>query len=288
MNPYSKIIRAYLDLTKPRILSMVLVTAALGFILAKKEIDWHVLMGLLSGVALVCAGAGVLNNYLEREVDSKMLRTRQRPLPAGIISAPRALNFGILLILGGVSLLWGQVNLLTAFLGLLSAFLYVLVYTPMKRMTWLNTSIGAIPGALPPVGGWAAATGEVSLGAWVLFFILFFWQHPHFYAIAWMYKEDYERGGFKMLPVVEPDGQRTFQHIIVHLLVLIPVSLLPSYLGMSGQVYFWGTLVGGIGMLIVAWMFTSSGTFINAKRLLKASVIYLPVLLILIILDVKI
>lgn len=283
-----KILSAYLELTKPRILTMVLVTTTLGFFLGGRGIhSTPALLFLLLGVALVCAGSAALNHYLERDVDSKMARTRHRPLPTGIIQPADALGFGIILILGGVFILWCKVNLLTAFLSLLSAFLYVLVYTPMKRISWLNTSIGAIPGALPPMGGWAAATGEVSLGAWVLFAILFAWQHPHFYAIAWMFKEDYQRGGLKMLPVVQPSGQATFLQIIVFSLLLIPISLLPAILGISGNFYFWGALVLGILMLGFGGILALSKSVADARKLLKASVVYLPLLLLLIILDVK-
>ncbi|MDO8580308.1 MAG: heme o synthase, partial [Candidatus Omnitrophota bacterium] len=229
---------AYLELTKPRILSLVLVTTALGFFLGGKGVfSWGTLIYLLIGASGVCAGSGVLNQYLERDVDCLMLRTQKRPLPTGIISPSEALSFGIILILAGLIVLCLKVNLLTAFLGILTAFLYVLVYTPLKKISWLNTTIGSIPGAIPPMGGWAAATNNLDLGAWVLFFILFLWQHPHFYAIAWMCKEDYKRAGFKMLPVVDPDGISTFRQIIIYSLILIPVSLVPSFIGISGKIY---------------------------------------------------
>src|SRR3990167_1983382 len=228
----SPMIAAYIDLTKPRILTLVLVTTTLGFFLGGRGIHSFIeLFFLLLGVALVCAGSAVLNHYLERDIDAKMLRTRNRPLPMGVIQPADALIFGIVLILAGVFTLWWKTNLLTAFLSLLSAFLYVLVYTPMKRISWLNTTIGAIPGALPPVGGWAAASGNLESGAWALFLIMFIWQHPHFYAIAWMFRDDYRRGGFKMLPVVDPSGQKTFLQIILFALILIPVSGLPSVIG---------------------------------------------------------
>ncbi len=284
----SSCLSAYLELTKPRILVLVLVTTTLGFFLGGRGISsLNALFFLLLGVALVCGGAATLNHYLERDADSKMTRTRNRPLPTGRIQPADALVFGIILILCGVFILWWKANLLTAFLSLLSAFLYVLVYTPMKRISWLNTSIGAIPGALPPMGGWAAATGDLSIGAWVLFAILFLWQHPHFYAIAWMFKEDYKRGGFKMLPVVEPSGRGTFLQIILFSLLLIPISVMPTLLGMSGKFYFYGALVLGISMLILGGILAFSKSTADARKLLKGSVIYLPILLILIILDVK-
>ena len=214
-----------------------------------------------------------------------MNRTRQRPIPSGAISPAEALSFGLVLVLLGVTLLAWRVNLLTGFLSLMTVFLYVLVYTPLKRVTWLNTFVGAIPGALPPVGGWAAATGSLDIGAWVLFLILFIWQHPHFYAIAWMYRDDYARGGFKMLPVVEPDGASTFQQILLYSLLLIPISLFPTIIGMSGWIYGGGVLVMGIGMLLVGLSVASSRSNQDAKRLLKASVLYLPAFLVLILID---
>jgi protoheme IX farnesyltransferase len=240
---------------------------------------------MLLGTALSSGGAAVLNNYIERDCDQKMHRTKTRPLPKGIITPPEALQFGLTLVLMGVTLLAWQVNLLTGFLSLLTVFLYVLVYTPLKRITWWNTVIGAIPGALPPMGGWTAATGHLDLGAWIVFLILFVWQHPHFYAIAWMYKDDYERGGFKMLPVVDPDGRSTFRQVIWFSVALLPVSLLPTYFGMAGMVYGWGIAILGIVMLMIGLNLQKSRSVQDAKRLLRASVIYLPLFFILILCD---
>ena len=280
------LLESYFELTKPRILLLVLITTTLGFFLGGKgTIDLLLLFKLLLGVALVCGGSATLNHYLERDADSRMVRTQNRPIPKGVISPANALLFGICLILSGVFLLWWEVNLLTSFLSLLAAFLYVLVYTPMKKISWLNTTIGAIPGALPPMGGWAAATGDVSTGAWVLFFILFTWQHPHFYSIAWMFKDDYKRGGFKMLPVVYPDGRLMFTQIKLFALFLIPISLLPTLLGMSGRLYFCGALLAGILFLIQGVILATTHSMEDAKKLLKASVIYLPVILFLIVID---
>jgi protoheme IX farnesyltransferase len=282
----SEKLSAYVCLTKPRILTMVLVMSAAGFFLGAKglqPLDTFVIM--LLGTALSSGGAAVLNNYIERDTDQYMHRTKTRPLPRGVISPPEALEFGITLVLMGVGLLAWQVNLLTGFLSLLTVFLYVLVYTPLKRVTWWNTVVGAIPGALPPMGGWTAATGSLDLGAWVLFLILFVWQHPHFYAIAWMYKDDYARGGFKMLPVVEPDGRSTFRQVIGFSLLLLPVSLLPTFCGMAGQVYAWGIFGLGLSMLVIGWNLFKSHSVHDAKRLLRASVIYLPLFFILILCD---
>lgn len=278
----------YITLMKPRILVMVLVTTVLGFFLGGRGISsYPLLFATLFGTALSCGGAGVLNQYLERDADLLMKRTKRRPIPSGQVSPANALVFGIILVLSGTVFLVAQVNLLTGFLALLTAFLYVLVYTPLKRTTWLNTVIGAIPGALPPLGGWSAATGGIELGGWILFLILFLWQHPHFYAIAWMYREDYERGGFKMLPVVEPDGRSTFRQIVLFSLLLLPVSVTPSLIGMSGTVYFVGSLIAGIALLRVGLSLSKSHSVGDARKLLRASIVYLPFLLALIVFDVK-
>lgn len=281
-----KNLRPYIELVKPRILSMVLVTTTIGYFLAAKGV--HPLSTLcltLLGVGSATGGAAALNNYLERDVDGKMERTRQRALPAGILQPSSALAYGISLVLLGLFVLVWAINLLTGFLVLLAAFLYVLVYTPMKRLTWLNTTFGAIPGAIPPLCGWAAATGRLDPGAWVLFLILFAWQHPHFYAIAWMFKDDYRNAGFKMLPVVEPTGVSTFRQTIFFSALLLGVSVLPTVIGMTGRVYCVGALVMGLALLAVGVLFTRSKSFLDARRLLKASVVYLPLLLLLIIVD---
>lgn len=279
-------VSAYVCLTKPRILVMVLVMSAAGFFLGAKglrPLDTFFLM--LVGTALSSGGAAVLNNYIERDCDLKMHRTKKRPLPAGLVTPSEALSFGLLLVLLGVTLLAWQVNLLTGFLSLLTVFLYVLVYTPLKRITWWNTVIGAIPGALPPMGGWTAATGNLDLGAWVLFLILFIWQHPHFYAIAWMYRDDYERGGFKMLPVVKPDGKSTFLQVIWFSVILIPASLLPTLFGMAGAFYAWGIALSGLVMFALGLNLWRTRSVHDARMLLKASVIYLPLFFILILGD---
>jgi protoheme IX farnesyltransferase len=276
----------YLELTKPRILVMVLVTTALGFLLGSAgHVAFARLLLTLLGVGAATGGAAALNNYLERDFDGKMVRTRARALPAGLIEPSRALNFGVGLVLAGVLLLAGTVNLLSGFLVLLAAFLYVLVYTPLKRITWWNTTFGAIPGAIPPMAGWAAATGHVGPGAWALFAILFAWQHPHFFAIAWMFRDDYRAGGFKMLPVIEPSGQKTVRLTLGFSLVLLGVSLLPSFIGMAGWFYLSGTLLIGLLILIGAIGFARDRSVANARRLLKSSILYLPLLLLFIVAD---
>ncbi len=277
-------VRDYLSMTKPRIGLMVLVVTSTGYFLASGGfLPVTTLFFTLLGTYLSCCGSAVLNNFIERDNDRKMERTKNRSLPAGRISPANALAFGVILVLLGVAILALQVNLLTAFLALLTSFLYVVVYTPLKKVSWLNTAVGAIPGALPPVGGWAAATGGLDIGAWVLFSILFIWQHPHFFAIAWIYREDYRRGGLKMLPCI--DETRTFSQVLFHCLLLMPVSLLPIYFGASGGAYFWGALLLGTLFLWSGIRFIVNATHQSAKRLLHASLFYLPGLLIFAVID---
>jgi protoheme IX farnesyltransferase len=280
------LMRGLVDMTKPRIVTMVLVTTTIGFFLG--GYGFHALreyLLTLVGVGLSAAGSAVLNNYIERETDLRMARTRGRVLPAGLIEPSLALALGATLVLWGVTVLVGGVNLLAGFLTLLTAFLYVLVYTPMKKLSWLNTSVGALPGAIPPMIGWAAATGELGAGAWILFAILFAWQHPHFYAIAWIFREDYRVAGFKMLSVVDPTGGRLVQHAVLYSVGLIAVSVLLSALRVTGSLYLWGAVALGLGMLAAAVVFARSRSGRDARRLLLASVIYLPALLLLIVAD---
>jgi len=276
----------YLELAKSRILSMVLVTTTLGFFLGGNGVRPlpRFLLTLL-GVGCATGGASILNNYLERNYDARMQRTRHRALPAGLIEPARALILGVSLVLFGVFLLVWAANLLTAFLVLLAAFLYVLVYTPLKRITWLSTSFGAIPGAIPPMAGWAAVTGRLDPGAWALFAILFAWQHPHFFAIAWMFRDDYGSAGFKVLPVIEPTGLRMVRLTLGFSLALLAVSLIPTLIGMAGWLYFSGALLMGFMILSVAVSFARHRSDGNARRLLRSSILYLPLLLLLILVD---
>ena len=276
----------YWEMTKPRIAFLVLVTAALGFFMGGQGIHapW-LFCSTLIGTALVSSGSAVLNQYLERDVDRLMERTRNRPLPTGRVKPGVAMCLGFALVLGGVFFLLFTVGLLTAFLALLSAFLYVVVYTPMKRYNWLNTSLGAVPGALPPVGGWTAATGSIDPGAIVLFLILFAWQHPHFYAIAWMCRDDYRRGGLKMLPVVEPDGKSTCWQIVGFSVLLIIFSVLPTFMELTGSLYLVGAVVLGVLFLASGLELSLSRSIPSARRVLKASVLYLPLLLALSVVD---
>lgn len=285
----NKTIASYIELTKPKIAIMVLVMTAFGFFLATPGVYTPGLLILtLIGTAMAGGGASVLNQYLERDIDARMERTRNRPLPSGDITPQAALYCGVFLAIGGCLLLLFTVNILAAFLALQSTFLYVLVYTPMKRLSWLNTSVGAIPGAMPPLIGWAAATGTLDYRAWILFAILYIWQHPHFYAIAWMYRDDYRAAGLKMLPIVKPDGRNMFQQVVWFSVLLIPVSLLPTFAHVTGWLYFTGALVTGLAFLATALRFIQTKTHLAAKTVLKASIIYLPALLLLILADTAI
>ncbi|MGH7550633.1 MAG: heme o synthase [Gemmatimonadota bacterium] len=275
----------WLILIKARITALVLVTAATGYVLGALEIDLGILVSLLVGVGLASAGAAALNQVYERDADARMVRTASRPVPAGRISPARGLAAGLLLSAGGVAWLAIGINALTGFLALLTIVLYIAVYTPLKPRTSLNTLVGAIPGAIPPVIGWTAATGSVGLGGWALFSILFLWQLPHFLAIAWMFKDDYARGGFPMLPVVDPAGGSTGRQAALYALALIPVSLTPTLLGLTGGVYFFGALALGVVFLAFGLGMAMDRGRKGARRLLLASVTYLPILLALLVLD---
>ena len=280
------ITRAYIELMKPSILIMVLITTLLGYYLSNEgAMSWIRLIWTLLGTSLSAGGAGALNQYLERDQDKLMDRTCNRPIPAGIIQPQNALLFGVSAVIMGSIILVMKINTLTGFLSLLTAFMYVLIYTPMKKLTWLNTSLGSIPGALPPLGGWTAATGNVDSGAWILFAILYLWQHPHFFAIAWMCKDDYQKAGFKMLPVIEPNGSRTIRQIFWHLSLLFPVCFLPFIIGMSGNIYLFGTTILTLLYFLSAIPMLKEKSSKNASLILKASVLYLPLLMVIIIID---
>ncbi|HEY0004435.1 MAG TPA: heme o synthase [Pyrinomonadaceae bacterium] len=271
--------RAYLELTKPRITFLIVLTAAAGFCLgARGAIDYLLMTHAMIGIALLSSGIATVNQYMERELDGLMRRTASRPLPTGKLSPVEALVFGLALMALAEIYLALLVNPLTALLGLPIIVGYLLLYTPLKTRTSLSTVIGAFPGAMPPFIGWAAARGEIGLEAWVLFAILFLWQFPHFLAIAWMYREDYGRAGILMLPVVEPDGRMTGRQIVIYTLMLLPVSLLPTLLGISGGFYFYGALLLGLLFLYSSIIAARSKTRQDARRLLLASVIYLPLL----------
>ena len=269
----------YLSLTKPRIAAMVLVTVSVGYAVGcAGEFDLPGLLDALAGIGLVAAGSSALNQWLERRTDGRMFRTVNRPLPAGRIHPLEALVFGVLLGVAGSVWLLLRVNGLTAALTVATLLMYVGLYTPLKRRTSLCTAIGAIPGALPPVLGWTAAGGELNASALALFGILFLWQFPHFLAIAWLYREDYRLGGLRMLPR-HPQGTVVGRLAVTYALVLIPVSLLPRVAGFAGDGYFLAALVLGLGYLLAAVAFAREESRKRARRLLWASLIYLPVLL---------
>jgi protoheme IX farnesyltransferase len=269
-----------MELTKPRITLMVLMTAGIGILLASSELPGlELAASALFGTWLVAAGSSALNHALEHELDAMMKRTENRPVASGRMAARVVIAFGLLIGCGGLLLLAWRVNWLTAILGL-GAFLgYVVVYTPLKVKSSLSTVVGAVPGAIPPMMGWTAVTGELQAGAWVLFGLLFLWQLPHFLAIAWLCRDDYARAGFPMLPVIQPDGRSTGRQMVLYGLALIPVSLAPTMLGLAGRGYLAGALALGVIYLAlgVAFVFDRSET--AARRVLLASVVYLPAVL---------
>jgi protoheme IX farnesyltransferase len=270
---------AYVELTKPRITFLIVLTSAAGFCLgAKGGLDYIRFTHAMLGIALLSSGIAALNQFMERELDTLMRRTMTRPLPTGKLAPVEALIFGATLTISAEVYLALLVNPLTALLGLTVVAGYLFMYTPLKTRTTLSTAVGAFPGAMPPLIGWAAASGEVTTGAWVLFAILFLWQFPHFLAIAWMYREDYERAGIMMLPVVEPEGRITGQQIVAYTLMLVPISLLPAWMGISGRIYFYGAVVLGLLFLYSSITAALSKSRQQARRLLLASVLYLPLL----------
>lgn len=270
----------YITLTKPRVNSLVVITTLVGYYLgARGEVDGLRLLCTLLGTALVAAGTSALNQYLERDLDAKMTRTRNRPLPAGRMAPRQALIFACSITLIGLIGLALTVNLLTAGLAAATHVFYIFVYTPLKQKTSLSTLVGAVPGALPPVGGWAAARNDLSIEAWVLFAILFLWQLPHVLAISWLYSEDYKRGGFQLLPIIDPQGQSTSRQIITNCLALLPVSLLPTIIGLAGPVYFIGALILGLAFLGFGIVVAVEKDNISARRMMLASLAYLPILL---------
>jgi protoheme IX farnesyltransferase len=279
-------ISSYVELTKPRITFLIALTAAAGFALASQpSVNYLALASALFGVALLSSGIATLNQYLERDLDGLMRRTAGRPLPSGKLLPWEALAFGVGLTVVAEVYLLVVVNPLSALLGLAVIAGYLFGYTPLKTRTSLSTLVGAFPGAVPPLIGWTAARGTLSIEGWVLFAILFLWQFPHFLAIAWMYREDYSRAGILMLPVVEPDGRVTAQQIVVYTLMLIPVSLLPTALGMSGKIYLYGAIILGLAFLYCSVRAAISLSRQQARRLLLASVLYLPLLFILMVLN---
>ncbi len=276
----------YWDLTKPGITFLVVITSLAAYYIASQGAPNIVmLIHALLGIACISGGGGALNHYIERERDKVMNRTRNRPIPSGRVQPQEALILGAGLSILGILYLVVAVNTITAVLGSLTLIGYIAVYTPLKRVSPHSTIIGAFPGAMPPVLGWTAVTGSISLEALILFAIVFFWQMPHFLGIAWMYRKDYERGGFPMLPVIAPDGKSTMRMILIYCTGLIPVSLLPTILGLAGYTYFIAALICSIIFLYFSVRLTLAVTNTNAKYLVLASVLHLPLVMTFLMID---
>jgi protoheme IX farnesyltransferase len=278
----------YLELTKPRITSFILMSTAMGFLCAEHlagRFNWLVLLHTLLGTALMASGTAALNQWYEHEADGKMRRTEKRPIPSGRVTPAHALEFGLAVSLAGFLELWLGANLLTGLLGLFTLSTYLFLYTPLKQVSPHSTTVGAIPGAMPPLIGYAAASGLLNWEAGVLYAILFLWQFPHFYAIAWMYSADYAKAGIRMLPVVEPSNVSTSRRIVWFSVVLIPISLLPKYFDMVGSYYVVGAVAVGLYYLYAGLRAQFERTIPRARQVLLASVVYLPVLYGLLVLD---
>lgn len=277
---------AYVALTKPDVSFLVLMTTAAGYYMgARGAVDWLHLIQAVFATLLIAAGTATLNHYIERDSDRFMRRTAARPLPSGQLQPREALWFGVILSVAGALDLYYTAGILASVLGILTSLSYLLAYTPLKKRTVWATAVGAFPGAIPPMIGWVAATGALDRGAWLLFAILFLWQFPHFYAIAWMYREDYARAGILMLPVVDGEGTRTFRQIILTAIALVGVSLLPAVMGLAGVRYFFGALVVSTALVQVCLWASSSRTNARAKWLMHATVLHIPVLLALMVFD---
>jgi protoheme IX farnesyltransferase len=279
-------VSVYSELFKARLTFLVLLTTLVGFYLGfRGPVDYLLMVHTLLGTALVASGASALNQLWERTYDAKMRRTQSRPLPSGRLQPHTVLLIGIISSALGLIYLAAMVNGLTAAIGAVTLVSYLFIYTPLKRITWLNTAVGAIPGALPPLMGWTAARGQLSREGWALFAILAFWQLPHFLAIAWIYRDEYARAGFKMLPVLDPQGHRTGRQAVSHTLGLLPVSLCPFLFHLTGLVYLAGALALGLLFLWFAIQFSRDLTINRARQLFYASILYLPLLLAVMVLD---
>jgi protoheme IX farnesyltransferase len=269
----------YLALTKPRLNLLVVATSAAGYYLgAAPPLNLPTMTAAVAGTALVAAGAAALNQVYERDTDALMRRTRTRPLPDGRVTASDARLFGVLLSAAGLVLLGALVNLQATALALATLVTYLIIYTPMKRRSSLATLVGAVPGALPPLIGWVAAHGGMSVGGAALFLIVFLWQIPHFMAIAWLYRDDYSKAGFPLLPVIEPDGRRTGRQAVAYAAALVPASLIPVFVGLSGPVYATVALVLGASLLWLAVRFALTRSDRSARWLFFASITYLPLI----------
>ena len=269
----------YLELSKARIVLMVLVTTVAGYLFAADKVNALALLNALVGTALVAAGTNALNQYVEREHDAKMRRTRLRPLPDGRISPRAALLFSAAIAIIGTVYLGLAVNWLTAALGAFTLTSYIFVYTPMKRTSTLCTLVGAVPGAIPPLMGWTAATGELAIGGLIAFGIVFLWQLPHFMAISWIYREDYGRAGFRMTACEDPEGLSTARQAVIYSLILVPVSVLPSFVGLTGVGYLVAALIAGALLTTASYVFLAARTTRNARTLFMTSNLYLVVVM---------
>lgn len=279
-------LRAFWELTKPGITRLVLITTAAGFYLGSRGgIDLLLLFNTLLGTGLVAGGTNALNQHWERDVDARMRRTQRRPLPSGRLRPREALVFAWAISLMGIIYLAAAVNVRAALVVTLSLTSYIFLYTPLKKRTTLATLVGAVPGALPILAGWVASGGAVGRGAWILFAILFLWQLPHFLALAWIYREDYRRGGLATLSVEDPEGNRTGRQAVLYTLALLAVSLLPSVLGLTGGVYLFAALVCGLAFLFYGIRLARNCTEAHASRLFVASIVYLPLLLLIMVAD---
>src|SRR6266851_3329790 len=288
--------RDYAELTKLRVTTLIVMTAWCGYYFGAvrsgvSSLSWGLFHTLL-GIGLISGGTAALNEVMERDIDGDMRRTAQRPLPAGRMSLLHATLVGSLMTIGGAVYLGLALNPLTGFLSLATSAVYLAAYTPLKKVHPICTFVGAFPGAMPGVLGWTAARGRLEWGALVMFAIVFFWQFPHFYSIAWLYRQDYEDGGIRMLPVVESDGKSTGRQILIYSLVLIPISLLPAFLGMAGRLYFAGALVLGVALFYVGVRLATfkmapdtARSKQRARQLLQATVFYLPLLFVLMMLN---
>ncbi|HEX6100599.1 MAG TPA: heme o synthase [Thermoanaerobaculia bacterium] len=285
--PRRRVVSDYLELSKSRIVFMVVITTAAGFLFAADKVDPLLFLHALIGTALVAAGTNALNQYVERVHDAKMHRTRTRPLPAGRISPRAALVFSWAISVIGTLYLGFAVNWLTAFLGAFTLTSYIFVYTPLKRVSTICTVIGAIPGAVPPLMGWTAATNELAIGGWIIFGILFLWQLPHFMAISWLYREDYARGGFVMLSTLDEHGAAVAREAIGYSLALLGVSVLPSLLGLTGPVYLVGATLCGAAILAASIRFARDRGTRNARSLFMLSNLYLLTVMLLLVVDAR-
>ncbi len=276
--------RDFVALAKPRLNLLVVTSTLVGYAMAPGEpLGFVRVIGMLLGTGLVAGGASAFNQVIERDLDALMRRTRTRPLPDQRLQPIEGVLFGTAMTLAGILMIVAASNLLAAAVALATLLIYALVYTPLKRRTSFGTVIGAIPGALPPIIGWAAVEGSVTVEAWALFGIMFLWQLPHFLAIAWMYRDDYARAGFPMLAVIEPDGRSTGRQAVVYAAALVPLSLAPTLMRMTGDIYFAGALVLGIAFVWLTVTFARTRSVQDARRVFFGSIIYLPLLWILMI-----